>query len=93
MNKIVVVNGDDLRFLIAEAVSEALSREPKLLRGTLTLRQLSEQWQCSKQSILNWIDREKHPLPVRYIGSDPRFDRHDVDHWSKENARRKREVK
>lgn len=60
-------------------------------RVTLTLQQLAEEWQCTKQSIRNWMERDYHPLPVHYLGSAPRFHRFEVESWSRAEALRRKE--
>jgi hypothetical protein len=71
------------------AVKEALQDVLKPRREIFTLQQLAEEWECSRQSIINWTRLPEHPLPVHYLGADPRFHRSEIEQWSRENAQRK----
>lgn len=74
---------------VEEAVRDALRDIIKPQRTVFTLSQLADEWQCSKQAIINWTRKTAHPLPVHYLGSDPRFHKSEVDQWSREEAQRK----
>jgi predicted DNA-binding transcriptional regulator AlpA len=70
-------------------ITEIIGERVKPARNVLTLSQLADEWQCSKQSIINWTRRDEFPLPVHYLGSDPRFHRSEVEQWSRDEAQRK----
>jgi hypothetical protein len=59
------------------------------LRPVMTLAQLAEHLQVSKTAIQKWVKRLDHPLPVHYLGADPRFHLSEVNVWSREEAERK----
>lgn len=88
---------NELEELLARAASkgveeycrQARNRRPENM--TLTVQQLADEWQVTKQAIRNWMDREIHPLPVHYLGSSPRFHRFEVESWSRAEAQRRKE--
>lgn len=55
----------------------------------MTVKQLADRWQVTQQSILNGVRREENPLPVHYVGGNPRFHLTEVDAWSKAEAIRR----
>jgi excisionase family DNA binding protein len=83
MDNLVLINKSDLEAMFKDVALKLQSSE---IREVMTLKQLAEYLQASRQSLLNWTKRSNHPLPVHYIGADPRFHRSEVDQWSKEEA-------
>lgn len=90
MDRLILIQSSEFREIVANAVSEGVERSKETTaRKTLTLNQLADEWQCSRQAILNWIKREHHPLPVHYLGSTPRFHRYEVESWSRAEGQRR----
>ena len=74
---------------LSEVIRKVFREEVPPLRACLTRAQLAEEWQCSEQAIKNWTERRDDPLPVDYIGADPRYYRAEFSKWTKEEAARK----
>lgn len=91
-----IVSKEELEKIVSEIVSsvvEEIKNAHPPTREVMTLRQLADYWQVTRQSILNWSRREHYRLPIHYVGGDPRFHLSEVNIWSKEEAMRKLEVK
>ncbi|MBS3915567.1 MAG: hypothetical protein KG003_13815 [Bacteroidetes bacterium] len=94
MNGVVIIQQDELEQKLEEVAGRVLDRlefsRPKP-REVMTLAQLADFWQVNKQSILNWMNREPddNPLPVDYVGSDPRFFYSEIREWSGREKERK----
>lgn len=82
-----IIDTDDLKQIVKEVIQDQLKdvRPP----AKLTLKQLADEWQVARQSIMAWTRRDQFKLPVHYVGSDPRFHRDEVEAWSKAEAERK----
>lgn len=96
MDQVVIINRNELKAVLSEICKEILAelfdeikRAHPPEREIMTLEQLASRWQVSKQSLLNWIKREENPLPVHYVGGNPRFHLVEVDAWSKMEAVRR----
>lgn len=90
----VLISIPDLETMLVRAArlgAEQYAHQTKSAIPTLTLQQLADEWQVTKQAIRNWMDRDIHPLPVHYLGSAPRFHRFEVESWSRSEAQRKKE--
>ena len=80
----------------ADALDENTQREIReqavLSHKTyLTRAQAATYLQVSEKSIGEWSKRppEENPLPVAYVGADPRYRRTALDEWAAEESRRR----
>lgn len=91
--RLIILQPSEFREIIADAVSEGVQRSQRkpTARTVLTLQQLAEEWQVTRQAIRKWTERGDHPLPVHYLGSAPRFYRYEVEQWSRAEADRRKE--
>lgn len=100
MQSVVIINREELKAELAGLKSEVLETIVEDVfakihethppgREVMTIEQLCERWQVTKQSILRWVRRDKYSLPVHYVGGDPRFHLAEVDEWSKAEASRR----
>jgi predicted DNA-binding transcriptional regulator AlpA len=86
----IIINQDELKEtlsgiskdIISGMFEEIKSSHPPA-REVMTLTQLADYWQVTKQSIINWVKRDEFPLPVHYVGGDPRFHLSEINAWSK----------
>lgn len=98
MNKIVIINKDELRETLYEfseqisrTIIEKMTNNSIESRKLMNLAQVADYLQCSKQSVKNWTKRpeDKNPLPMCSAGADPRFFKGEVDLWMREEAKLK----
>ena len=91
MTTAVILSKEDLQSALVEIINQefhktALNEHLSLtrLRAVMTVAQLGEDLQVTQQSIFNWIRRPKgdNPLPVRYVGNDPRFYLDEINEWT-----------
>ena len=86
---------DELSEILANKIiarienSESLKASKPEKNSLLTTKQIAKYLNVSTQSILNWVKRDTDPLPVHYVGADPRFDLKEIKEWSKREADRK----
>ncbi len=73
-----------LKEVLQDVLPEILSKQEKSLPELMTLKELADYWRVTRTSIRNWV-RTKG-LPVRHLGGSLRFQRAEVDLWSKEQA-------
>ena len=91
---VIIISKDVLKQTLVEVASQVYDQieysRPKP-REVMTLAQLAEFWQVKKQSILVWVNRapDENPLPVDYVGSDPRFFYSEIREWSRREKERK----
>ncbi len=91
---VIIINKDELKQTLVEVASQVYDQieysRPKP-REVMTLGQLADFWQVKKQSILVWVNRapDKNPLPVDYVGADPRFFYSEIREWSRREKERK----
>ncbi len=96
MNTAIIISESELRQQLSEIVRTVVSEifdeikntHPPL-REVMTMTQLADYWQVTKQSVMRWTRRENFPLPVHYVGGDPRFHLTEVNQWSKDEAAQK----
>ena len=79
----------DISIEIAETVFTKMRTDSPPARDVMTTRQLAEYLQVTERSIAVWTRRKVNPLPVGYVGSDPRFFIDEVREWMKREAIRK----
>lgn len=96
MCEITIIKKSDIEELLLQMVDSVVAQliektNLKPTPGVMTLQQLAEYWQVSKQSIINWVKREEYSLPVHYVGGDPRFHLMEVNTWSKSEGIRRLE--
>lgn len=92
----IILNESELKQTLREmsveisqtVVSKMLIDSPPA-RAVMTARQLAEYLQVTERSISVWTRRKINPLPVGYVGSDPRFFADEVRDWMKREAARK----
>lgn len=94
MSGVVIISKDELHKTLAEIAGKVLDEiefsRPKP-REVMTLAQLAEFWQVRKQTIIVWTKRPRNqnPLPVDYVGSEPRFFYGEIRQWSKVEKERR----
>ena len=90
MNTAVIITKEELKSALAEISREMQKNffeqyfaNSAFPREVMTVAQLCEYLQVSQQSIFNWIKRakENNPLPVKYVGDDPRFYLDEIKDW------------
>lgn len=100
MDQVVIINRNDLKEELGDLKKEVLENIVEDIfariheihppgREVMTMGQLCQRWQVDKQSVVRWVRRESHPLPVHYVGGNPRFHLAEVDDWSKAEAARR----
>ena len=95
MKNVVIIDEDELQLKLADwscnllmLVIEKIRAERLYEEDAVTLVQVAEHLRVSTQSILNWSRRNEHenPLPIHYVGADPRFYISEIKGWSRREA-------